>query len=99
MVASLNAHKLTCATRLFNSFRFSDLLVKFSGREIKAHRFVLCELQYFDKLLGPESPFAVSVLMETQLRIKSDKSVLPLSNPYSTLPQPADKMLIGSERG
>jgi hypothetical protein len=95
----LNAHTLTCATRLFNSCRFSDLLVKFSGREIKAHRFVLCELQYFDKLLGPESPFAVSVQMETQLRIESDKPVLPLSKFCLAPRQTADKMLVGSETG
>lgn len=48
-------------SKLWNSARFSDLLIKFQDREIKAHRFVLCDSSaYFDKLCGPESPFLVS---------------------------------------
>jgi hypothetical protein len=46
--------------KLWNSARFSDLLIKFSGREIKAHRLVLCQASsYFDKLCGPDSQFMV----------------------------------------
>jgi hypothetical protein len=46
--------------RLFNTDRYSDMLIKFSGREIKAHRFVLCETStYFAKLCGTNSEFMV----------------------------------------
>lgn len=49
---------------LWNSARFSDLLVKFSGREVKAHRLILCQGSvYFNKLCGPESPFAVRLAL------------------------------------
>ncbi|GAB7332583.1 hypothetical protein MBLNU13_g04358t3 [Cladosporium sp. NU13] len=47
------------SARLFNKAKFSDLLIKFSDREIHAHRFVLCQSSaYFDKLCGPDSHFA-----------------------------------------
>jgi len=50
--------------KLWNSARFSDLLIKFSGREIKAHRLILCQgSAYFDKLCGPESQFAVRLAL------------------------------------
>lgn len=49
---------------LWNSARFSDLLIKFSGREVRAHRLILCQgSTYFDKLCGPESPFAVRLAL------------------------------------
>jgi hypothetical protein len=46
---------------LFDNSRFSDIVIKFSDREIKAHRFVLCECLYFDRLIGPDSPFTVRI--------------------------------------
>jgi hypothetical protein len=47
---------------LYNNVRLCNMVIKFSGREIKAHRFVLCEQnKYFEKLFGPDSPFAVSI--------------------------------------
>jgi hypothetical protein len=50
--------------KFWNSSRFSDLLIKFSGREIKAHRLIICQSSvYFDKLCGPESPFAVRLAL------------------------------------
>jgi hypothetical protein len=40
--------------KLWNSPGFSDLSIKFSGREIKAHRLILCQASaYFDKALRP----------------------------------------------
>lgn len=56
--------------KLWNSARFSDLLIKFSGREVKAHRLILCQaFAYFDKLCGPDSQFAV------RLALLSNKSL------------------------
>jgi hypothetical protein len=50
--------------KLWNSERFSDLVIKFSGREIKAHRLILCQASaYFDKLCGPDSHFAVRLTL------------------------------------
>jgi hypothetical protein len=54
---------LTWIVSLFDNEKYSDLVIKFSDREIKAHRFVLCEQStYFNKLCGPDSPFIVSLL-------------------------------------
>lgn len=51
-------------SHLFNQDDYCDVTIKFSGREIKSHRMVLCEqLDYFKKLCGPRSKFAVSLNM------------------------------------
>jgi len=56
------AHPLTHTSSLFDNARFSDLIIRFADREIKAHRFVLCEQsEYFNKLCGPDSPFFVGL--------------------------------------
>lgn len=42
----------------FNSASFSDILIQFSGREIKAHRIFLCSRSaYFEKALSPDAQF------------------------------------------
>lgn len=44
----------------FNSASFSDILIRFSGREIKAHRIFLCSRSpYFQKAIGPGAQFKV----------------------------------------
>jgi hypothetical protein len=49
-------------SRLYNSNLFSDVTISFSGRNVKAHRVVLCgQSAYFDKLCNPESGFMVSI--------------------------------------
>ena len=50
----------------FNSRSFSDVVIRFSGREIKAHRIFLCSKSpYFQKALGPDSNFKVSLMKIT----------------------------------
>ena len=49
----------TCS--LYGSGTFSDILIKFSGREIKYHKVVLFQgSDYFKALCGPDSRFAES---------------------------------------
>lgn len=44
----------------YNKPEYSDVTVKWSGREIKAHRMVLCgRSEYFKKAIGPGSQFKV----------------------------------------
>ena len=44
----------------YDNADFSDVTIKFGGKEIKAHRMVLCaKSEYFKKALGPSSPFKV----------------------------------------
>jgi hypothetical protein len=82
------AHTLTRSTRLFNSAHYSDLIIKFSGREIRAHRFIVCESnRYFEKLCGLDSPFAVSIL--------SSKDCLELF--VSNMRKRADRPTLGSQ--
>jgi hypothetical protein len=45
---------------LYNSSELSDITINFSGRKVKAHRFVLCVETYFKKLCHPDSGFAVN---------------------------------------
>lgn len=44
----------------FNNSNFSDLTIKFSGREVKCHKIILCTSEYFQELCGPSSRFEVS---------------------------------------
>lgn len=45
---------------LYNKPDFSDVTIKFSGREIYCHKLILCtESAYFAKLCGPGGHFAV----------------------------------------
>lgn len=40
--------------------RFSDVTIKFSGRELKAHKLVLCSRsKYFQRALGEDGAFMV----------------------------------------
>jgi hypothetical protein len=58
--------------KLYNNARFSDLLVKFSGRKIKVHRVIICHTSaYFDKLCGPESQFAVRAVLPRNKCLRS----------------------------
>lgn len=48
------------SSKLWDNERFSDVIIRFSGRKIFAHRFLLCPSSpYFEKLCGPQSPFVV----------------------------------------
>ena len=43
----------------FNQEDYSDITVKFSGREIHCHKMIICmHSEYFKKLCGPGSQFA-----------------------------------------
>lgn len=52
--------ELIRAPRLFNSDKYSDVTIRFSGREIQCHKNILCEnCAYFERLCGSDSAFAV----------------------------------------
>lgn len=44
----------------FNQDAFSDITIRFSGEEIKAHKIILCsKSKYFMRAFGPGSRFKV----------------------------------------
>ena len=49
---------------LFDKDAYSDVTVSFSGRQIKAHKVLLCQTSdYFKKLCGPDARFQVSGIL------------------------------------
>jgi hypothetical protein len=47
-------------SEFFRQDALSDVTLHFSGREMKCHKIILCaRSEYFRKLCGPESGFAV----------------------------------------
>lgn len=56
----------------FNEPEFSDLTIKLDGREICVHKIIVCARNdYFRKLCGPGSHFAVSLTIKTSWPSKS----------------------------
>ena len=53
-------HPTISVASFYGQDKYSDVTVKFGDREVKCHKFVLCERsKYFDKLCGPGSKFEV----------------------------------------
>lgn len=49
------------ARKLFNNDSFADVTIKYAGKEIRAHRLILClRSEYFDKILGTATKTKVS---------------------------------------
>lgn len=47
----------------FDQEAYTDITIKFSGRETKAHKIILCSnSEYFKRLCGPDSKFKVCKL-------------------------------------
>ena len=46
----------------FDNSAFSDVTIKYDGKEVKAHKMILCtRSKYFERMLGQGSQFKVSI--------------------------------------
>ena len=54
----MRKNSLLTHNSLYNNGESSDVTIKFSGREVKCHKLILCHIsEYFKKMCGPGSKF------------------------------------------
>jgi len=74
--------------KFFDEESYSDVTIKIPGKDIRAHRMILCEKsEYFKRALGPHSTFKVRHMFESLVNailISTRRASLASSNSRTT---------------